>query len=94
MNIIVIKGQKACGKTRNAERLASYFKAEHIVEFDDLPRVPFSIKNKTLVLTNRLVIPKELEDVACVITFSAAMSMMEGSKDSHDFEVIKLTGAA
>lgn len=88
MNVI-IHGEKACGKTRNADKFAAYFGCKTIIEMDQFHwSYQYGKTVDTLFLTNRhSILDKDLQSVggAVVIHFDYAMTLIEQPEQTPEF---------
>ena len=71
---VLLMGPKACGKTRNAEKIAKAFNLTSVVEMEDLRRnYPFSEQGDGLFVCNKLPADVKEADFDVVITVNTGI---------------------
>ena len=83
MNII-IHGPQGCGKSGNAQRLATLFGCSKIIEEPDTTKLPSPFA-RHLYLTSRSEIPMTWLEKAIVFSFDEAMSLLNITKTHPEF---------
>lgn len=69
---VLLMGPKACGKTRNAEKIAKAFKLTNVVEMEDLRR-NYPLQGDGLFICNKLPADVKETDFDVVITVNTGI---------------------